>query len=119
MDSETASGPWYRHIWSVALSHVSITKVLGAPETGSSGTTRRPAVALVPGLVGHPLGEIDWFLSQSNAPAVRTRTEDKTPELSWFVNDFEKAKTLAGLQNKQLLIDFPGIPVITIGGRNP
>src|SRR5207253_1336043 len=63
--------------------------------------------ALVPGLFGRPLGEVDSFLPPSIAELNgRQAAENVSGGVIWIQNDYEGALAKARLQSKRVFIDF-------------
>ncbi len=66
-------------------------------------------IALVPGLFGRPLGELEPFLPPPSAEAplaVGASAAASSPQ--WILNDLDRARTVAAQQNKPIFIDFTG-----------
>jgi thiol:disulfide interchange protein len=65
-------------------------------------------IALVPGLFGKRLGELDSFLPPSSTELGGTQTAEATGEVNWILNDYDGALAKAKQQNRPVFIDFTG-----------
>ncbi len=84
------------------------TKVehVGVPRLAAALGFLAITVALVPGLLGKPLGELDSFLPPSKAELTSTQTT--SADVSWILNDYQGALAQAKQQDKRVFIDFTG-----------
>jgi thiol:disulfide interchange protein DsbD len=64
-------------------------------------------VSLVPGLLGHPLGELDSFLPPGEERDA-TAMAASPGEVNWILNDYEGALARGRQSNKLVFIDFTG-----------
>ena len=65
-------------------------------------------IALIPGLFGRPLGELEPFLPPPSAEASSLAGSSGTPAQQWILNDLDRARSVAAQQNKPIFIDFTG-----------
>jgi len=67
-------------------------------------------IALVPGLAGRRLGELDSFLPPSSAELAAKKVSGGSPasEVSWILNNYDGALAEARQQHKLVFIDFTG-----------
>jgi putative transposase len=90
------------------LKHDDKIEHLGAGRLASALTFLAVTIALVPGLFGRRLGELDSFLPSAPAEVTSTPTPDGPTELTWIVNDYDAAQAQAAHEQKLLFIDFTG-----------
>ncbi|MGH9522676.1 MAG: protein-disulfide reductase DsbD family protein [Terriglobales bacterium] len=94
----------------VRFEHDEKVEHLGAVRLIAALTFLAITIALVPGLFGRRLGELDSFLPPSSAElGIGTMTaEASSGEIKWLLNDYNGALTTAKQQNKLVFIDFTG-----------
>ena len=66
------------------------------------------SVYLTLGILGRKLGELESFLPPKNADSALNILGNKDEDLSWVTNDFEEAKRLAKMHDRNIFVDFTG-----------
>ncbi len=94
----------------IRFEHDSKIEHVGAIRLTTALTFLAITIALVPGLFGKRLGELDSFLPPASSElGVGTKTvEAASGETQWILNDYDGALAQAKQQNKLVFIDFTG-----------
>jgi thiol:disulfide interchange protein DsbD len=66
------------------------------------------AAWMATGLRGHRLGELEAYLPPPLEGALLASTGSATDELSWMLNDYERALEIARAEQRPVLVDFTG-----------
>jgi thiol:disulfide interchange protein DsbD len=92
------------------LNHDQPVAHIGAPRLAIGLLLLAMTVALIPGLLGKPLGELDSFLPPAQAeagPAARVSASPSS-EVQWMLNDYPGGLQKAQQEKRPILIDFTG-----------
>ncbi len=101
---------WILIVAVLALYLAGIVRLGPAPRLGRPGLARMAAVAasvllgvwLATGVSGKRLGELEAFLPPADLQSAAGA------ELTWLMNDYERALAEAGRQDRPILVDFTG-----------
>ncbi len=89
--------------------HDSKVEHVGALRLATAVTFLAVTIALVPGLFGKRLGELDSFLPPATAELATSGTaQASSGELKWILNDYDAARDQAAREQKLVFIDFTG-----------
>lgn len=89
--------------------HDSKVEHVGALRLATAVSFLAITIALVPGLFGKRLGELDSFLPPESAELALSGTAQvSSGELKWILNDYEAARDQAAREQKLVFIDFTG-----------
>jgi len=92
------------------LNHDQPVAHIGAPRLAIGLLLLTMTIALIPGLLGKPLGELDSFLPPSQAelrPAAQV-SASQSGEVQWMLNDYPGGLQKAEQEKRPMLIDFTG-----------
>jgi thiol:disulfide interchange protein DsbD len=87
------------------LSHDSPVQSIGFVRLMAAAVFLTTTIALVPGLFGRPLGELDSFLPPTPAESTTQAAEN---EPRWILNDLEGARRQAIQEKRMVFVDFTG-----------
>jgi thiol:disulfide interchange protein DsbD len=91
------------------LPHDSPVTAIGAVRLMAAAAFLSVTIALVPGLFGRPLGELDSFLPPAESSSSTVAAATETPQgPSWILNDYDEARRQASRDGKFVFVDFTG-----------
>jgi thiol:disulfide interchange protein len=87
------------------MSHDARVESIGVVRLATAAVFLSITIALVPGLFGRPLGELDSFLPPA-PPEESSQIADAGPH--WILNDYERARQQAAQEKRFVFVDFTG-----------